>query len=66
VHQALEDDILGGPDDRPESADDLRDNTDDLTEATDNVRHASVLAGSARGPDLVLDEASAGGRGLEN
>lgn len=60
------DDML---DDELQSAEDLRDNTDDLTEATDNVRHSStmnVLSGSARGSDLVFDEASAGVRGIDN
>jgi cell division septum initiation protein DivIVA len=67
THQPLEpDDVLDGG---AQSTDDFRDNTDDLTEATDNVRHSSsmnVLSGSARGSDLILDEASAGVRGIDN
>ncbi len=61
ANQGLEQDtVLGSTDDEAALADDPRDNTDDLTEAADNVRHSStmnVLAGSARGSDLVLDEA---------
>lgn len=72
AHQALEPDaIADGADGGPQPADDPRDNTDDLTEATDSVRHSStmnVLAGPPRGPDLdlMLDEAPANGRGLDD